>query len=113
MKKKLIITNNQYVNLRKHINENKVYEDNINKIVKFLEANYNKVLEKYRDSNEYKNKKSFEIKADGDIITPKDLMIYLKNKFKVGEGFIKQLLDDWCDNKIKDGRLSKNTSLFD
>lgn len=113
MKKKLIITNNQYVKLRQHINENKIYEDNVNDIVKFLEANYNKVLEKYREGNEYKNKKAFEVKADGDIITPRDLMIYLKSKFNVGEGFIKQLLDDWCNGTINNGRLSKNTSLSD
>ncbi len=40
-------------------------------------------------------------------------MIYLKSKFKVGEGFIKQLLDDWCNGTINNGRLSKNTSLSD
>lgn len=111
MKQKLIISEEQYNNLYKFITESSIYEDKVNEILKDLEMNYKKALEKYRDGNEYKQRKVFEIKADGDIISPKDLLIYLKNKYDVGEEFLKQLLDDWCHNKIKDGRLSKNVSL--
>lgn len=111
MKQKLIISERQYIKLTEFINEHNAYENAVTEIVKHLEMNYKKALEKYRDGNEYKQRKVFEIKADGDIISPKDLLIYLKSKFKVGEEFLKQLLDDWCDNKIKDGRLSKNVAL--
>lgn len=111
MKQKLIISEEQYIKLTEFINETNVYENKIEDIVKHLEMNYKKAIEKYRDGNDYKQRKVFEIIADGDIISPKDLLIYLKSKFKVGDEFLKQLLDDWCDNKIKDGRLSKNVAL--
>lgn len=111
MKQKLIITEAQYDRLTKYISENNDYVNIVNDIVEHLEMNYKKAIEKYRDGNEYKHRKVFEIKADGEIISPKDLLIYLKSKFNVGEEFLKQLLDDWCDNKIKDGRLSKNVAL--
>lgn len=111
MKQKLIISERQYNKLTKFINESNDYENMVNDIVEHLEMNYKKAIEKYRDGNEYKQRKVFEIKADGDLISPKDLVIYLKNKYKVGEGFLKQLLDDWCDDKIKDGKLSKNVGL--
>ena len=111
MKQKLIITEAQYYKLTKFISENSDYVNMVNDIVNHLDMNYKKAIEKYRDGNEYRHKKVFEIKADGDLISPKDLLIYLKSKFKVGEEFLKQLLDDWCDNKIKDGKLSKNVAL--
>lgn len=111
MKQKLIISEAQYNNLEKYINETKMYEEMVNNIVNDLKMNYKKAIEKYRDGNEYKERKVFEIKADGDLISPKDLLIYLKSKYKVGENFLKQLLDDWCDGKIKDGTLSKSVAL--
>lgn len=113
MKQKIIISESQYRSLATFINETKLYENKVTEITKFLDMNYNKVLEKYRDGNDYKQRKAFEVKADGDIISPKDLLKYLLTKFNVGEAFLKQLLEDWCDNKIKDGRLSKNVALTD
>lgn len=111
MKQKLIISETQYNKLTEFINESNIYKSYVEEIVKFLELNYKKAIEKYRDGNDYKQRKVFEIKADGDIISPKDLVNYLESKFDVGENFLKQLLNDWCENKIKDGKLSKNIGL--
>jgi|AntRauMFilla1563_2_1112583.scaffolds.fasta_scaffold01409_3 hypothetical protein len=111
MKKKLIISERQYNKLNKFINEDNNYNNMVSEIIDHLEMNYKKAIENYRDGNEYKTRKVFEIKADGDLISPKDLANYIKSKFSVGETFVKQLLDDWCNNAIKDGKLSKNVEL--
>jgi len=111
MKKKLIISERQFDKLNKFINEDSHYGNMVGEIVDHLEMNYKKAIENYRDGNEYKTRKVFEIKADGDLISPKDLVTYIKSKFSVGDSFVKQLIDDWCNNTIKDGKLSKNVEL--
>lgn len=110
MKKKLIISEEQYQMLTNLVNEQTQHERVVKKVVEDLEKNYKKAIETYRDGNEYKEKKVFEINVDGDIISPRDLLEYLKDKYDLGENFLKQLIEDWCDNKIKDNRLSKNIS---
>jgi hypothetical protein len=113
MRKKLIISEEQYKALAQ-LNETEFYESMVNKIVDDLKRNYKKAVQTYRDGNEYKQRKVFEIIADGDVIQPNDLLTYLEGKYEsVGKSFLKQLLEDWCDDKIKDGRLSKNISLGD
>jgi hypothetical protein len=113
MKRKLIISESQYKRLNKFLFENTRYATMVNTITDDLNRNYNKVIETYRENGEYKQRKSFEIIVDGQIISPKNLLEYLRKKYEVGEGFLKQLLEDWCNNKIKDGFLSKSIGLME
>lgn len=113
MRKKLIISESQYDMLNAYISEVSDHQVFVEKIVKDLNDNYKKAVETYREGNEYKKRKVFEIIVDGDIITPKDLLEYLKYKYEVGEGFLKQVIDDWCNDRIVDNSLSKNVSIND
>jgi len=109
MRKKLIISEEQYKALEQVVNES-VHTDKVGKIVADLDKNYKKALETYRVGNEYKQRKVFEIIVDGELISPKDLLTYLKEKYDSSEDFLKQLLNDWCDGTIKDGSLSKSVT---
>jgi hypothetical protein len=112
MKKRLIISESQYAKLKTLLNEAEYHELMVEKIAKDLDSNYDRAFETYRDGNEYKKRKVFQVKVDGEAVTPQNLLEYLKLKYEdVSEDFLKQLMNDWCDNKIKDGRLSKNVSI--
>tara|TARA_R110000851_G_scaffold142800_2_gene281534 strand:+ start:2607 stop:2948 length:342 start_codon:yes stop_codon:yes gene_type:complete len=113
MKHKLIISESQYNRLNNFLFENTRYSAMVTTITDDLNKNYNKVIETYRENQEYKQRAGFEIMVDGQVISPKNLLEYFKKKYAVGEGFLKQLLEDWCDNKIKDGFLSKNIGLME
>lgn len=113
MRTKLIISEKQH-NLLTKIIETERYESIVEKIVKELEQNYKKAVQVYRVGNEYKERKVFEIIVDGELIKPKDLLNYLVKKYDdIGEDFLKQLLNDWCDGNIVGNRLTKNVSLSD
>lgn len=111
MGKKLIISESQEKMLAQHIVESSLHQKMVNKVVAELEANYKKAVETYRDGNEYKERKVFEIVADGELIPPKALLEYLNSKYDVSESFLKQVIQDWCDGKIKNGTLSRNVGL--
>jgi ribosomal protein L17 len=110
-KKVVILRESQFNMLNKYINEGTIHTTMVKKIVKDLDSNYKKAVETYRDGNQYNNRKVFEVVVDGELISAKDLMLYIADKYSVSESFVKQLINDWCDNKIKDGELSKNVSM--
>lgn len=87
------------------------YNAVVNEIADELTRNYRKAIETYRDGNEYKQRKVFEIIFDGQLITPEKLLEYFKLKYNHGDKFLKQVIQDWCDDKIQDGFLSKNIGL--
>lgn len=111
MKKKLIISESQKEMLSQYITESSLHQSTVKKIVTELERNYKKAVETYRDGNEYKQRKVFEVVADGELIPPKALLEYLKGKYNVSEAFLKQVIEDWCDGNAKNGMLSKNVGL--
>ncbi len=112
MKKRLIISESQYTTLKRLLNESEHHQLMVQEISNDLDNNYDRAFETYRDGNEYKKRKVFQVKVDGEPVTPHNLLEYLKLKYEdVSEDFLKQLMNDWCDNKIKDGRLSKNVTI--
>lgn len=111
MKRKLIITESQLKHITKFLNEDTNYSSIVKEIEEDLNKNYRKALETYRDGNEYKQRKSFEIVFDGQLISPSNLLEYFKLKYPYGIGFLKQVINDWCDGKINNGVLSKNIGL--
>jgi hypothetical protein len=105
---KLIITENQL----KKIMEVNHHETLVQKIVDELNMNYEPIKSFERNNGEYKESPMVRIKVDGDEIAVKDLFKYLKNKWKIGDEFIKQVIRDWFTGKIKDGNnLSKNVAI--
>jgi hypothetical protein len=109
MKKKLIITESQY---KRIIVESNVYSGIVKQMKEFLDKNYEPVEKFVREGGEYFEKPMIMVKADEEIISPKDLYEYMKYKFKTGDDFTKQVIKDWMFNKITDDySLSKNVSL--
>ena len=109
MRRRLIITERQLSAITRVINENSGYDSIVKEVVRDLDSNYKKAIETYRDGNEYKQRRVFEVVVDGELITPHNLLEYLKLKYSnLGDNFLKQVINDWVDGKIKDGMLSKN-----
>ena len=111
MRKKIIITESQLSKLNYFIMESTRHELAVKEVSEELSKNYRKALETYRDANEYKQRKVFEIRYDGQLISPENLLKYFKLKYNYGDKFLEQIITDWCDDNIKDGRLSKNVGL--
>jgi hypothetical protein len=109
MKKKLIISEKQYKMIRNKLNESYGHQDMVTKILEDLEENYNKAMETYQDpvNLEYYQRAVFEVKISEQVIKPSQLSEYIQKKYNVGKTFTEQLLNDWCDGKIKEGLLSK------
>ena len=111
MKRKLIITESQLKSLAEFLTEDTDYSHIVKMIETDLNKNYRKAIETYRDGNEYKQRKVFEILFDGNLISPEKLLEYFKLKYPYGVGFLKQVIQDWCDGKINNGFLSKNIGI--
>ena len=112
MKKKLIITENQLERMKTALNESVVHSNMVKKMKEDLDMNYQPVERFVREGGEYSTKPMIMVKADEEVITPKDLYEYLKYKYKMGESFTQQVIRDWVDGKITDDfRLSKNIPL--
>lgn len=108
---KMIITERQLKVIKKHLNENTVYESMIETIVKDLSLNYKPMVAAIREDGEYHNLPMFEVIIDGNQISPKDLYEYLKEKYNVGEAFTKQVIIDWAFGSLKGNQLSKNVAM--
>lgn len=113
MIKKIIITESQYNNIIKPMIKEGAYHVVLDDVLNDLNTNYEKVTAVVKDYHDYNEKLRFKVKADDSIITAKDLLDYFKYKYHgvCGENFLKQVIDDWYHNKIKDGTLSKNITL--
>ena len=112
MRKKIILLESQYDMLNGYLIERSDYQALVTRIVEDLNKNYRKAIENYMDamSGDLRQRKVFEIIATEEIIDPLNLSKYLEKKYLVGEEFIHQLLEDWCDGKINGGLLSRNVS---
>jgi hypothetical protein len=112
MKKKLIITESQLERMKTALNESVVHSNMVKKMKEDLDMNYQPVERFVREGGEYSSKPMIMVKADEEVITPKDLYEYLKYKYIMGEPFTQQVIRDWVDGKITDDfRLSKNIPL--
>ena len=111
MKKKLIITENQLQMLTNLLSEDTNHSSVVKAIEEDLNKNYRKAMETYRDGNEYKKRKAFEIIFDGNLISGEDLLKYFKLKYNHGSKFLQQVINDWTKGLIKNGMLSKNIGL--
>lgn len=111
MSVKMIITERQLEVLKQHLNENSVYESMVETMVKDLNTNYKPMVAAIREDGEYHDIPMFEVIVDGNEITPKELYEYLKEKYKTGEEFTKQVIKDWAFGTLKGNQLSKNVRM--
>ena len=108
---KMIITERQLEVLRKRLNENTVYENMVETMVKDLTMNYKPMVAAIREDGEYRDVPMFEVIVDGNQITPKELYEYLKEKYGTGEAFTQQVIRDWAFGTLKGNQLSKNVTM--
>jgi hypothetical protein len=112
MKKRVKITESQLERLKATINEGETHSRVVKQMKNELDANYEPIEKFVREGGEYFEKPMVMIKADEEAITPKALYEYLKNKYKMGDDFTKQVIKDWMYGNITDDyRLSKNVAL--
>lgn len=109
MKKRLIITQEQYNILRESIKTSQ--ELIIDEMKKELTANYTIEPTLARGEGDYIKKPMIKILADEQYITPADLFKYINGKYaakhNIGNGkFIEQVIKDWVDGD-KTSTLSK------
>lgn len=105
---RLIISERQLLMLETTLKENADHDIILNNILDDINSNYEMTNSTYRQGGEYFNKPMIKIKIDGEMITPKDLLSYLKYKYKVSDAFLKQVILDWVNGNDK---LTKNISL--
>ena len=83
-----------------------IKEDSINNrriiepIVKYLDTYYEPSKGTYKESGEYHDTPMILNKVDGELITPKNLLRHLKDKFELGGEFLGQIIRDWYDGKL-------------
>jgi hypothetical protein len=113
MIKKIIITESQYNKNIKPLIKEGDYHIVLDEVLDNLNNNYEKVTAIVKDYHDYNEQPRFKVKADDTIINAKDLLDYFKYTYHgiCGEEFLKQVIDDWYHDEIKDGMLSKNITL--
>ena len=113
MIKKIIITESQYNKIIKPLIKEGDYHVVLDEVLDNLNNNYEKVTAIVKDYHDYNEQHRFKVIADDTIINAKDLLDYFKYTYHgiCGEEFLKQVIDDWYRDEIKDGMLSKNITL--
>jgi hypothetical protein len=112
MKKKLIITESQLTRLKQYITESAIHTSLVKQMKEELDKNYLPISKFVREGGDYNEQPMIQVKADEEVITPKDLYEYMKRKYGVGESFTQQVIRDWVDGKIsKNYQLSKNVTI--
>jgi len=110
--KKIIITEGQLTRLKTKLNEESLQSNIVRQMKEDLDMNYSPVEKFMREGGEFYETPMIEIKADGEVITPKSLYEYMKYKYKMGEEFTKQVIRDWMFGNITDDySLSKNVAM--
>jgi hypothetical protein len=111
MSTKLIITESQYNKILNFINESNFHEKLVEMMVSDLDMNYEPMLGVMREEGEYFEEPMVRIKVDKSEISPKELFEYFKKKYKLGDDFTKQVIQDWMFGNIKNNMLTKNVPI--
>lgn len=84
----------------------------VKKMKEDLDMNYGAVQKFVREGGEYYETPMIEVKADGEVISPKSLYEYMKYKYNMGDEFTKQVIRDWVFGNISDDyKLTKNVAM--
>jgi hypothetical protein len=111
MSTKLIITEAQYNRLQQRLVET-AFTSMVRRMKEDLDANYAPTENYVREGGEYDTIPMFKVNLDEELISPRALFEYMKNKYNMGEVFTQQVIRDWVDGAITDNfMLSKNVPL--
>lgn len=114
MKKNIVlIRENQYKKLQKHLVETHLSDKFVKMILGELVNNYEPIITPINNGNEYENEKRIKKKIDGSEISPSELSKYFNTKFShLNSDFIKNIIKDWYNGNFDNGLvLSSNVSL--
>ena len=112
MKRKLIITESQMNKLKSTLSENHRFTSMVKQMAEDLTANYSPSENYVREGGEYSTKRMIKVNLDEELISPKALFEYMKSKYKMGDEFTQQVINDWYFGRFKeDYGLSKNVPL--
>lgn len=114
MKKNIVlIRENQYKKLQKHLVETQNYDKIKNLVISELSNNYEPVVTPVQKGSEYTNEKRIKKKIDGTELDAVNLLKFLKVKFSsLNDEFIQQIIKDWYNDTFNDDlSLSRNVPL--
>ena len=100
MSKKIIITEEQLAIIAKVINEDAVHASLVKQVGDYLKKYYKPSFGTFKDKGVYDNEPMIQNKIDDELITPKNLLRHLIEKFKLDPDFLAQIIRDWYDGKI-------------
>lgn len=112
MARKVIISERQLELITNHILESGGHESIVKRIGEDLKLNYEPTKGTYKKGGEFFEQAMVTNKVNGEMMTVKSLFDYMKYKYKLGDDFLKQVIDDWYNGRLQDSyNLSKNVSI--
>ena len=98
--------------LKSTLSENHRFTSMVKQMAEDLTANYSPSENYVREGGEYSTKRMIKVNLDEELISPKALFEYMKSKYKMGDEFTQQVINDWYFGRFKeDYGLSKNVPL--
>jgi len=98
--------------LKNHICEADAHETMVRRIVADLDLNYEPSQGTYKKGGEYHEEPMILNIVSQELMTAKSLSDYIQYKYKLGEGFIQQIINDWYKGNLSGSdNLSKNISI--
>lgn len=113
MARKVIILESQLKAITDYIYENDNHQMLVRRVAADLDLNYEPNMGTYKKGGEYYEKPMVSNKVNQELMTPKSLFDYMMYKYKLGEDFLKQTINDWYKGNLKGSyKLSKNVSII-
>lgn len=104
-KNKLIITEEQLAMIANVIKEDAIHKSLIKQVGDYLTKYYTPSFGTYKEKGVYNNEPMIQNKIDEELITPKNLLKHLIDKFKLDQEFLSQIIRDWYDGKLDSNYL--------
>ena len=106
MTRKVLISESQLKMLKDYICETDNHDIIVRRIVADLDLNYEPSQGTYKKGGEFYEESMVLNKVNQELMTAKSLLDYLKYKYKLGEEFLQQIVNDWYK-----GNLTNSTTL--
>lgn len=91
-----------------------IHSDAVKKIITYLNAYYKPVDGVFPVADEFISQQMIEKNINGEKITPKELIMYVKSKFPYSIEFIFEIVKEWYTGEIRpDFILHKNVTMYD
>lgn len=112
MTRKVLISESQLKMLKDHICETDNHDIMVRRVVVDLDLNYEPSQGTFKKGGEFHEEAMVLNKVNQELMTAKSLFDYLSYKYKLGEKFLKQIINDWYKGNLSNSsKLSKNISI--